>query len=251
MKHADRLDVGGDHQIERVPGIRDVVGVDRRGAASGEITQARVGECGAEPSRRHDPLHVIDEDVAAGGVADDDAVPLRCRHDLRGLGDGHVRRQHERGVPRHGLRLHPSDRRVEILQRHVLRQHTQAAATGEGGREPRTGDGVHVRRHQRERGGSAVVGREVDVEAARHLRSTGDEEDIRIREIDLGLGAVELHGPSVTSRLRGEPPRGFGIVLATFARVANAQPEGTTLDPRACEPLTVRRIPHDLHESGR
>ena len=119
--------------------------------------------------------------------------PSVGREQPSGIGDGRLRREDERRVPQHRLRLDPADRGVELLQRHVLGQHAEPAAAGEGRREAGAGDGVHVGRHERDRRGRAVARRQVDVEPARDGRAPRDEEDVRVGQIDVGRVTVELH----------------------------------------------------------
>ncbi len=100
-------------------------------------------------------------------------------------------------LPHGRLLLHRDDRGDGLVERRILRQHAEAAASGERGGEPGTGDGVHVGRDDRDVRARRVVGGQIDVETARHARAARDEEDVGVGEVVRGEFAEEAHSPRV------------------------------------------------------
>jgi hypothetical protein len=107
------------------------VGVDRGRPPAREVAELRVGESGAQARGGHDTEDVVDVHALTGTLHDDDAVAFRGGDERGGLGHRRRRGEDERRVPRHGLLFDPADRGIDVLQRHVLRQHAEPAATCE------------------------------------------------------------------------------------------------------------------------
>ena len=198
VQDADGLGARADDQVERVAGALDVVRVDGCRPPARQVAQARVGQRGAEPRRGDDSQDVVDVQVARRRSAT--TMPWPSVAGSRRAASATVASGgRTSGVSHaHRLVLDPADRGIQLLQRHVLRQHAEPAAAGERRRQSGAGDRVHVRRDERDRRGGAVARREVDVEPARDGRVSRDEEDVRVGQVDVGLLTVELHTRKVS-----------------------------------------------------
>ena len=195
------------HQVEGRARAVEVVGVERGHGAVDEVAEAGVGKRGSE-SRRGDASVLL-----PGGGAQHDAVPVDRRNQAQRLRHGGARRQDERRIPGDRLVFDPADGGVQFLQRQVLRKHAESAASGQGRREPRTGDRVHVGRHDRDGRAAAVAGREVDVEAAGDRRAVRNQEYVRVRQLMGGRGPRESHASTVDvlrTKVPDTPERGVG-----------------------------------------
>jgi hypothetical protein len=106
-------------------------------------------------------------------------------------GDGLGRRDDDRRLDDRVLGLDVGDDVGDHLGRHVLRHDRDRAPAGDGLGHPAARDGRHVGDDHGDRRAGAVVGREVDVEAARHVGARRDHEDVAVGEVGGGLLPVE------------------------------------------------------------
>ena len=209
VDHRHDVDARGLDPREHLARVLHVRRVEGSGIPTRDVAQRGVGKGRGEAPGGHDAPHRGDvDDPVLSRDGHDDAPTGHRREDAAGIGDGRLGREDQGRVPGRRLGLDPRHGLDQILQRHVLRQHAEAAATRQGRREPRARDRVHVRRDERDRRPAAVGGGEVHVEAAAHLGMAGDEEHVRVRQVDIGLRAGELHGIHLTTSGECKDPKG-------------------------------------------
>ena len=203
--------------------------------------------------KRSTPVRSFSGDDADRALALDDdggAVRALAEQDER-LAGRHVRVERDRGVVDEVALLDPADDLADDLDRDVLRDDGEAAASGHRLGHPAPGDGGHVGDDDRDGRPGAVDRREVDVEAARHRRAARHHEHVVVGEVVLRLEPVEEVHSTTLCRM---PLSSLLVTRQSVDALGSLGEAGSDVDDLALagkpDP-TARRAEDDRQPSGR